>query len=154
MRFYFVIFCVWAVLRLLFTLPALAQASFELANKHTPVVDASVFDAQGVPLEGTNYLVELWGAATPDLLSPLLDLNGGGGRKVLSFRTGGYFGASEVSVLTVPRNGWAWLQFGRGPPAGRTYEEVAVRGLGGTWESPLFYAQGSAPQPMASFLPH
>src|SRR2546425_8196348 len=51
------------------TYPALGQANFLFRNIDSGgrvPVNAPVFDAQGVPLAGTNYLAELWGAAAPD----------------------------------------------------------------------------------------
>ena len=53
----------------------LGQASFQLRNLNSSYgVNAPVFDAEGLPLAGRNYLAELWGSATPDALLPLIDL--------------------------------------------------------------------------------
>jgi len=137
-----------AALNLSLALAALAQAKFEPVNKHSPLVNAPVFDAQGRPLEGTNYLAEVWGAATPDSLTPLVLLDQGNSREIVPFRTDGYFfqiaSSDALVVPSVPVFGWAWLQVRAWDARlGATYEEVAPRGLGGYGESPLFYAQGS-----------
>jgi len=121
----------------------LAQAKFELANHHSPVVDAPVFDALELRLSGTNYLAELWGAATPDGLTPLLLIESGNSREIVPFIDRGYFiptsFSDSLSVTTVPQFGWAWLQVRAWDARlGATYEEVAARGLGGYGESPLF----------------
>jgi hypothetical protein len=123
----------------------LGQAKYELANRHSPFVDAPVFDALGMPLAGTNYLAELWGAATPDTLTPLILIDGGNSREIVPFLDRGYFiPTSALSVPTVPQFGWSWLQVRAWDARlGATYEEAAARGLGGYGESPLFYAQGS-----------
>jgi hypothetical protein len=76
---------------LLFACAVFSQSSFELANLDLPLVNAPVFDAQGVPLAGPRYLVELWGAATPDALAPLVDLARGSVRDIVPFMTRGYF---------------------------------------------------------------
>ena len=47
------------LLLVLLSLGASGQTTFELVNKHTPVVDAPVVDAMGTPLAGTNFLAEL-----------------------------------------------------------------------------------------------
>lgn len=126
-----------------------SQASFELANHNSPLVDAPVFDAQGIPLTGTNYFAELWGSSTPDSLTPLV-LFVGGSREIVPFLSRGYFIPDSTSghlvVATVPPSGWAWLQVRAWDARlGATYEETVARSLGGYGESPLFYAQGSNP---------
>ena len=137
------LFCSWTVL---------AQSKFELANAHSPWVNAPVFDAMGRPLSGTNYLAELWGAATPDFLAPLVLIDRGNSREIVPFLDSGYFigtsSSDALSVLTVPPGGWAWLQVRAWEARlGATYEEAVVRGLGAYGESPLFYAQGSGFSP-------
>ena len=70
------------------TCPALGQANFLFRNVDSggPVpVNAPVFDSQGEPLAGPNYLAELWGAATPDSLKPLVLLENGGARLIKPF---------------------------------------------------------------------
>jgi len=51
------------------------QATFQLQNLNPSYgIDAPVFDAEGLPLAGTEYRAELWGAATPDALVPAVNL--------------------------------------------------------------------------------
>jgi PEP-CTERM motif len=124
------------------------QASFELANNHPPLVDAPVFDAQGIPLAGTNYLAELWGAASPESLTPLVVVDEGNAREIVAFIDRGYFFSPEsrLCVAEVAPRGWAWLQVRAWDARlGATYEQVAALGIGGYGESPLFYAQGHEP---------
>ena len=104
-----------------------------------------VYGAQGKPLEGTNYMAELWGGSTPDSLSPALIYHGKT-RLIVPFITNGVFrsGESYLSILSVPANGWAWLQVRAWDARlGPTYEVAITRGIGGYGESPLFYAQGA-----------
>src|SRR5437868_12017337 len=125
-----------------------AQSSFELANHHSPIVDAPVFDAQGFPLAGTNFLAELWGGPAPNALSPLLDLGNGDARIFAPFILNGYFfsGVSMLSVVDVPLGGYAWIQVRAWDARlGSTYEQVLALGMGGYGESPVFYAHGSNP---------
>jgi len=137
------------VLSCMLSSPLLGQASFELRN-YNPLhgVDAPVFDSLGVPLAGTSYRAELWGAMASNSLSPLLDVSEGNSREIVAFRTAGYFVGSSgfLSVLDVMPDGWAWLQVRAWDARlGATYEEVSALGLGGYGESPLFYAQGHDP---------
>jgi len=139
-----------AALNLLLMCEAQGQASFELANHNSPLVDAPVFDAQSVPLAGTNYLAELWGAATPDSLAPCVLIDRGNSREIVPFLNAGYFiptsSSVALSVPTVPPGGQAWLQVRAWDARlGATYEDAFARGLGGYGESPLFYAQGGNP---------
>lgn len=126
-----------------------SQASFELVNHHSPVVNAPIFDSGGVALAGQAYLAELWGAVTPDSLTPLT-LFPQGGREIVPFLSDGYFiptaTTGDLVALTVAPRGWAWLQVRAWDARlGTTYEEAVARGLGGYGESPLFYAQGGDP---------
>ena len=133
---------------LLLACAARGQGSFELANKHTPVVNAPVMDAQGVLLAGTNYLAELWGGAAQDSLTPLLDIARGNTRVFAGFVSPGYFfsGTSYLSVTSIPPRGWAWLEVRVWDVRlGATYEAVAELGIGSYGESPLFYARGADP---------
>src|SRR6185369_18007659 len=90
-----------------FPLAARGQSSFALRNHYG--VDAPVYDSLGIPLAGANYHAELWGSATPDSLTPLVDINQGLMRVIVPFGTAGYFssGTSYLSVLTVPPGGFA-----------------------------------------------
>lgn len=132
-------------LTLVVSYTASGQASFQLANRP---VNAPVFDAQGEPLSGPQYLAELWGGATADSLSPLLDINQGLRREMAPFVSPGYFfsPAGSLSVLAVPPGGFAWLEVRVWDTRlGTTYEEVAALGIGGYGDSALFYAQGRDP---------
>ena len=136
------------VLNLAFALTVFSQSSFILRNYYPPLVDAPVFDAEGVPLAGPNYLAELWGAATPDLLAPLLVINQGDRREIVPFLTRGYFisSSSYLSVPSVLPGNYAWLQVRAWDARlGATYEDAVAAGLGGYGESPLFYAKGGDP---------
>ena len=137
-----------STLNFLFACTVFSQSSFELANLDLPLVDAPVFDAQSVPLAGPNYLVELWGAATPDALAPLVDLSRGSTRDIVPFMTGGYF-VYPYGFLSVPSllpYGYAWLQVRAWDARlGATYEAAVTAGLGGYGASPLFYAKGGNP---------
>jgi len=133
---------------------ALGQSSFLLSNEYG--VLAPVSDSGGVPLEGTNYLVELWGGATTDSLTPAITYFSRQ-RVIISFLTGpvaGYFvdtyagrgSIDDLCIFAVPGRGWAWLQVRAWDARlGGTYEQVVALGFGGYGESPLFYAQGGAP---------
>lgn len=127
----------------------LGQSSFLFSNRSAVgAVDAPVFDAQGVPLAGPNYLAELWGGATTDSLTPAVDLDRGAQRVIVPFSSGGYFGTfqSTPSVLGVLPGSSAWLQVRAWDARlGSMYEVVLAQGLGGYGESRLFFAQGGNP---------
>ena len=127
------------------------QANFALRNRYLSYgIDAPVFDAMGLPLEGPGFRAELWGAATPDALMPALDLGNNRTRLIVPYMTRGYFGSS-AGFLSVPDDGAfrAWLQVRAWDASlGATYEEVAALGMGGYGESPLFFAQGGNPYDM------
>lgn len=127
---------------------ARGQATFQLQNRNPFAgVDAPVFDAQGLPLAGTNYLVELWGGATVDSLRPAADYYYGGGRLIVPFDTRGYFSTFHAgSVSDVPGGSFAWLQLRAWDARlGQTYEDVLALDLGGYGASPVFYALGGNP---------
>jgi hypothetical protein len=144
-------FVAYLTVQLLLAVSAVGQSSFEFKNRNTlRGIDAPVFDAQGIPLAGANYLVELWGGATVDSLQPTLDIHQGNQRLIIPFWNSppGYFSSSTafLSVVTVPEGAWAWLQVRAWDARlGSTYEAVAALGMGGYGESPLFYAQGADP---------
>lgn len=139
------------VLNLLVTTITWGQSSFWLYN--TPV-DAPVFDAEGNPLTGLDYLVELWGGTDSGSLSPALTyytsqrvripfLDGAG------FFRDGYEGRGSTDDLVIsgaPSGGRAWLQVRAWDARlGDTYEEVQALGIGGYGESSLFFAEGGVP---------
>lgn len=132
----------------------LGQASFLLANDIP--IDAPVYDAAGNPLEGSDYLVELWGATSSNSLAPAVDVNHGFAREIIPFGIDGYFfsSAGSLSVVDVPPNGYAWLQVRAWDARlGTTYEGVEALRIGGYGESTLFYAQGSDPYAEPPRLP-
>jgi hypothetical protein len=143
-------------LQLLLGCGALGQASFWLNNHQPPLVDAPVFDAQGVPLAGASYLAELWGGTASDSLTPALAFFSRQ-RVIIPFRTGSGAGifrdtyggrdpADSPTVLQAPSGGMAWLQVRAWDSRlGATYEEALARGIGGYGASPVFAAQGTDP---------
>jgi hypothetical protein len=128
---------------------ASGQSSFWFRNSWPAQgINAPVFNADGTPLAGANYLAELWGGASTNSLAPLLVLFEGGRREIVPFRAGGYVNSpsGSLSVYSVPPDGWAWLQMRAWDARlGGKYEDVQALGLGGYGESPLFYAQGGDP---------
>ena len=129
---------------------AFGQASFRPSNYDPPALNAPVFDAQGTPLAGSDYLAEVWGGAESNSLTPLVLIDRGNAREIVPFTTGGYFIPTSTSdrlcVLDVPPSGWAWLQVRAWEAAlGSTYEQAAGLGMGGYGESALFYGQGRDP---------
>jgi hypothetical protein len=128
---------------------ALGQSTFEFSNiVPTSGIDAPVFDAQGVPLAGSNYFAELYGGPGTNSLAPAISF---GSRVMSPFLTGpgaGYYQVTFVEIPSVPGNVSAWLQVKAWDARlGATYEEVASRGLGGYGESALFFAQGGSSGP-------
>ena len=137
---------------------ATAQSKFELSNLHSPVVDAPVFDAFGMPLAGSDYAAELWGGAIPDSLTPLVLIDRGDIREIVPFVDRGYFlptsSSDNLCVTSVGAGDSAWLQVRAWDARlGGTYEEVAALGMGGYGESPLFYADGGNPYLVPPELP-
>ncbi len=121
-----------------------ADLTFELKNRNLSAgVNAPIFDSQGVPLAGTNYLAELYGAETPQSLTNTTGYIGGN-RLIVPFRIQGYLDSpGNLSVVKDVVGGLAWLQLRAWDARlGGTYEEAVARGLGGYGESPLFYALG------------
>jgi hypothetical protein len=152
-------FVTYALANLFLSSTVLAQATFALQNRF-PVyaIDAPVFDAQGMPLAGANFRAELWGAATPDALVPAVDLSRNQTRVMVPFLGNGYFlstsGFIAVPSTVIGGGGYAWLQVRAWDARlGPTYEDVAVLGLGGYGESPLFYARGGNPFLIPAELP-
>jgi len=145
-------------LNILFACAAFGQSKFELANHHGTVVDAPVFDSQGVPLAGPTYRAELWGAANPTTLSPLVLIDRGNSREIVPFVAPGYFiptsSSDNLCVLSVLPAAFAWLQVRAWDARlGATFEDAAARGLGGYGESALFYARGTDPFAIPPELP-
>ena len=148
---------VCVILNLWLTWSGRGQSSFRFNNYNPPEVNARVFDAQGVPLEGPNYVGELWGGIVSDSLTPARGYYSGQ-RIIIAFRTGSgagivrdsYAGRDEADHPTVlgvtPLISQAWLQVRAWDlRLGATYEDVAALGIGGYGGSPLFTAFGSDP---------
>ncbi len=146
----------YALLNFMLLCTAFGQSSFYLNNYSPQAINAPVFDALGDPLQGPNYLVELWGGATPDSLTPAIAYYSRQ-RVVIPFQSpagAGYFldsyvgrdGADHPSILSVPTAGWVWLEVRAWDARlGATYEEVAALAIGGYGSSSPFYAQGGNP---------
>jgi hypothetical protein len=122
---------------------AFGQSGYWLNNYFNQGVNAPVFDAQGIPLAGTNYLAELWGGAMPDSLTPAVAFYSRQ-RVIVPFLIGldaGYFvdsyanrsSADHPTVLSVPPYvAMAWLEVRAWDARlGSTYEQVVSLGLGG-----------------------
>ena len=140
------------------TCGAHGQASFQLSNRGGLYGGsrAPIFDGNGVPLAGPNYLAELWGGTTPDSLVPALDYGNHAQRTLAVFNTDGFFFAA--GTVCQHSHGatysYAWLQVRAWDARlGGTYEEVMALGIGGYGESPLFYQQGSNPLRIPPELP-
>jgi hypothetical protein len=89
------------VLNCSFSWAVRGQSSFALRNR----VDAPVYDNLGIPLAGVQYRVELWGSATPDSLTPLVD--NGANPETLA----GRYPAFTVNPIPEPST-WALLALG------------------------------------------
>jgi hypothetical protein len=131
------------VLSLFPSLTGLSQGTFLFQNVGFGV-DAPVFDAQGIPLAGPDYLAELYGGATPDSLAPATP------RTAVPFFTGigaGYFQAPyAVIIVGVPGGDLAWVQVRAWDARlGASYEEAVVLGLGGYGESILLHLRSGNP---------
>ena len=137
------------------------QSSFDFRNRFPELgFFAPILDSNEVPLEGTNYLAELYGGATAASLTPALQGLVGNSRLILPFNRLGYIAAalaepsSEVIVRSVPPYSYAWLQVRAWDARlGGTYEEVMGLGIGGYGESPIFYQQGNNPLRIPPELP-
>jgi hypothetical protein len=152
-----------SVCNFLVTVPVAGQASFWL---NTWNVSAPVFDAQGNPLEGTDYLAELWGGSVSNSLNPAVTYYTS--QRVMvpfTFAPGyvldGYMGRDSADDLVVfdvapgpTIRDWAWLQVRAWDARlGGTYEEVEALGVGGYGESRSFFAQGGVPGQLLPDLP-
>jgi hypothetical protein len=83
-------------LSLLLSGSTLGQGTFLFQNLAGVVVDAPIFDAQGIPLAGPDYLTELYGGPTVDSLAPAIP------RTMVPFFTGigaGYFQAPTAVII-------------------------------------------------------
>ena len=133
---------------------AFGQPSYSL---NTYSVRAPVFDAQGSPLYGTDYLAELWGGSTSNSLSPAITYYSRQRFMVpFTFAPGHAVGSTTPDELTVsewvggpwPGN-WAWLELRAWDARlGDTYEEVEALSIGGYGKSQPFFA----PAPSAGLL--
>ena len=126
--------------------PTHAQSLFYFSNWY--VVDAPVYDAEGSPLAGPDFVAELYGGALPDSLSPAVEF-GTLDRVMEPFLTGnsaGYFGNRGVAISGVPYYESAWLQVRAWDTRlGATYEEAVALEMGGYGASLVFSAQGANP---------
>ena len=143
-----ILFCIGLV-NLMWLWPCFGQATFVLSNRHFgtfPTVLVPILDEQGLPLEGTNYVAELWGGRSPNALQPARDAIY---RRVHApFFALGFFRTKYVHVESISLGDFGWLQVRVWDlRLGSTYEEAVTRGLGGYGESPLFYARGGGASP-------
>jgi hypothetical protein len=124
--------------------PAFGQGTFLFQNILHPEVDAPVFDANGIPLAGSNYLAELWGGSTAGSLTPATYF---GSRVIVPFFTGdlaGYLRGGDVEVAGIPVGAPGWVQIRAWEARlGATYEAVLGLGLGGYGESPSLHVPSS-----------
>jgi hypothetical protein len=134
-----------------------AQGTFVFANYVSSpegvLVDAPVFDADGLPLYGTKYLAELYGGNAPDNLQPA----GEAGQRIrvpftytVSGASGYFRYAGAVSVSTIPSGGFGWIQVRAwDAELGASYEEVAALGRAGYGASEVFgaWAGGGSANP-------
>ena len=128
---------------------AFSQATFVFRNWAPSLgVDAPVFDGDGNPLFGANYVAVLYGGPTRDSLSIAqignFDMPPESFVYTPSSGEHGYFFRPDfVEIRNVACAGYAWLQVRAWDARlGSTYDEVAQLGLGGFGESDLFYARG------------
>jgi hypothetical protein len=146
----------YSIIGALMFLKNFGDATFQLDNFVPEAnINVPVYDAFGMPLEGQNYLAELFGGNTPEQLLPAVSV--GTNRVQVPFLTGAGAGYvlpyNGVIIPGVLDHSFAWLQLRVWDlRLGSSYEEVAVRALGGYGESALFYARGGGalelPQPL------
>lgn len=116
--------------------PSFGQGTFYFTNFEPSIgLDAPLFDGNSNRLEGSSYMVLLYGGATTDSLQPLVP--------AATFFTGigaGYFRDGAREVPGVPPGAVAWLQVRAWDARlGTTYEEVVARDIGGYGESGLLF---------------
>jgi hypothetical protein len=132
------------------TASVLAQATFYFYNGG--VVDAPVYDAAGVRLQGSSYLAMLYGGDSVDALVPARNGSSSETMAAVPFLVTylgqpGYFaGSGYVTVGLVPPGGPAWLEVRAWDVRlGPTYEDVVSLGLGAYGASPPFQKTGGNP---------
>jgi hypothetical protein len=145
------------VLILSLSCTGLSQGTFQFQNL-TQVygVDAPVFDANGLRLEGPNYLAELYGGTTVSSLAPAIGEQSGT-RVMAPFFTGigvGYFQGPSVSIPGVIGGTMAWVQVRAWDARlGATYEQVSALGIGGYGQSILVHLTSGNPSTPTSPAP-
>src|SRR5438105_200128 len=129
---------------LLLTTVALGQGSVFFRNKilgQAGGVDVPFFDDQGVPLEGSNYVAQLYAWNEGDGFQPV-------GAPV-PFATNGYFYGAEVVVPFVQGCSPAWVQvLAWEAQGGTTFDQAALAGAWtGVSGSPLSPPNGQSQPP-------
>ena len=127
-----------------------AQSSFYFSNMQPSAgIDAPVFDGNGIPLSGTNYVAMLYGGTTVDSLTPARSRSHPAFIEApvpftfMPLGKAGYFPPSIVGITTVDCGGLAWLQVRAWDARlGATFEDVMAQGIGGYGQSELFQSRG------------
>ena len=92
--------------------PPLATGIFQYQE-----VDAPFFNAQGVPLAGSDYLAQLYFGTAPNILSPV--------SSPIPFTTGGYFEGYTVTLPGIATSSGVWVQVHAwAASGGSTYAEA------------------------------
>jgi len=126
---------------LLLTTVALGQGSVFFRNKilgQAGGVDVPFFDDQGVPLEGSNYVAQLYAWNAGDGFQPV-------GAPV-PFATNGYFYGAEVVVPFVQGCSPAWVQvLAWEAQGGTTFDQAALAGAWTGVSAVLFLPETGSP---------
>ena len=126
---------------LLLTTVALGQGSVFFRNKilgQVGGVDVPFFDDQGVPLEGSNYVAQLYAWKAGDGFQPVGD--------PVPFATNGYFYGAEVVVPFVQGCSPAWVQvLAWEAQGGTTFDQAALAGVWTGVSAVLFLPQTGSP---------
>ena len=126
----------WGLVGTLTACGVFGQAKFWFINSWTSRGERQfypVYDWLGNPLEGSNWLAELYGGPSPDSLSAAWGFEDE--RVLAMFPKGGLFiHPSEFIVLVhADDRGWAWLQVKVWDiRLGTTFEEAVAKGCGAT----------------------
>ncbi len=129
---------------------ALAQGTVRFSNLD-PRIDAPFYNDQGVLLEGTNYLVQLYAGISPETLVAV--------DEPVPFRTGdlrGYFveDGGTVTIYFISNGGSVWVQVRAWEAAGgSSFERAALSGRWTGISNELFLPRTGDPLAVAPILP-